>query len=258
MNHDELLNLAMTLAAQAGEAILAVRSRGFATSHKADETPVTEADHAAEALITAGLRAATPGIPVVAEEEVAAGRITAPGPRFWLVDPLDGTREFAKGRDDFAVCVGLVENGRAILGAVGAPVAGAVYGGIVGPIAGEGRAWKRTAATTTPIAARAPPQAGIVVVASRHYSDDPRLAPFLEGQKVAEIVNMGSALKFCRVAEGTADLYPRFGRTMEWDTAAAHALLEAAGGTLRRLDGAPLAYGKPGWENPGFVCTGRA
>jgi 3'(2'), 5'-bisphosphate nucleotidase len=252
MNHDALLDLAMTLAAQAGEAILRVRSRGFATSQKADETPVTEADHAAEALITAGLRAATPDIPVVAEEEVAAGLITAPGPRFWLVDPLDGTREFAKGRDDFAVCVGLVENGRAVLGAVGAPVAGTVYGGIVGT-----GAWKRDASATTPIAARAAPPTGIVVVASRHHSDDPRLTPFLAGRTVAEIIHMGSALKFCRVAEGTADLYPRFGRTMEWDTAAAHAMLEAAGGTLRRLEGSELRYGKPGWENPGFVCTGR-
>lgn len=252
MQHDELLNLAMTLAAQAGEAILAVRSRGFATSRKLDESPVTEADHAAEALITAGLRAATPDIPVVAEEEVAAGRITLPGARFWLVDPLDGTREFAKGRDDFAVCVGLVEGGHAVLGAVGAPVAGAVYGGIVGK-----GAWRRDAAGTTPISARAAPAGGIVVVASRHYSDDPRLAPFLEGRQVAEVIHMGSALKFCRVAEGSADLYPRFGRTMEWDTAAAQAMLEAAGGRVARLDGGELRYGKPGWENPGFVCTGR-
>ncbi|MDE2335440.1 MAG: 3'(2'),5'-bisphosphate nucleotidase CysQ [Rhodospirillales bacterium] len=252
MQHDTLLDLAMTLAARAGEAILAVRARGFATRSKQDDTPVTEADHAAEALITAGLRAATPDIPVVAEEEVAAGRITEPGQRFWLVDPLDGTREFAKGRDDFAVCVGLVESGRAVLGAVGAPVAGAVYGGIVGR-----GAWRRDAGATQPIGARAEPAAGIVVVASRHYSDDPRLEPFLAGRHVAEVVHMGSALKFCRVAEGSADLYPRFGRTMEWDTAAAQAVLEAAGGHLVRLDGGELRYGKPGWENPGFVCTGR-
>ncbi len=252
MQHDQLLDLAMTLAARAGEAILTVRARGFATRNKDDDTPVTEADHAAEALITSGLRAATPAIPVVAEEEVASGRVTEPARRFWLVDPLDGTREFAKGRDDFAVCVGLVEDGRAVLGAVGAPIAGAVYGGIVGK-----GAWKRDASGMVPIAARAAPGAGIVVVASRHYSDDPRLAPFLAGRKVAEIINMGSALKFCRVAEGSADLYPRFGRTMEWDTAAAQAMLEAAGGRVARLDGGELRYGKPGWENPGFVCTGR-
>ena len=252
MQHDKLLDLAMTLAARAGEAILAVRARGFATRNKQDDTPVTEADHAAEALITAGLRAATPEIAVVAEEEVAAGRITEPGQRFWLVDPLDGTREFARGRDDFAVCVGLVENGCAVLGAVGAPVAGTVYGGIVGK-----GAWRRDAAGMQPISARTEPEAGIVVVASRHYSDDPRLAPFLAGRHVADIVHMGSALKFCRVADGSADLYPRFGRTMEWDTAAAQAMLEAAGGRVLRLDGGELRYGKPGWENPGFVCTGR-
>jgi 3'(2'), 5'-bisphosphate nucleotidase len=252
MEHDKLLDLAMTLAARAGEAILAVRARGFATRHKEDETPVTEADHAAEALITAGLRAATPEIPVVAEEEVAAGHVTEPGRRFWLVDPLDGTREFAKGREDFAVCVGLVEDGRALLGAVGAPIAGAVYGGIVGK-----GAWKRDGRGTVPIAARDVPASGVVVVASRHHSDDPRLAPFLAGRQVAEVIHMGSALKFCRVAEGSADLYPRFGRTMEWDTAAAQAMVEAAGGRVVRLDGGELRYGKPGWENPGFVCTGR-
>lgn len=253
MQQDALLDLAMMLAQRASEAILAVRARGFATHHKADETPVTEADHAAEALITAGLRAATPDIQVIAEEEVAAGRIAVPGERFWLVDPLDGTREFARGRDDFAVCVGLVVGGRAVLGAVGAPVAGAVYGGIVG----QG-ACKRDARGTHRITVRAAPEAGIVVVASRHHDRDPRLAPFLAGRHVAEIVHMGSALKFCRVAEGSADLYPRFGRTMEWDTAAPHAMLEAAGGHLARFDGGALLYGKPGWENPGFVCTGRA
>ncbi len=257
MQHDELLKLAMTLAARAGEAILAVRARGFATHTKDDKTPVTEADHAAEALITAGLRAATPEIPVIAEEEVAGGRVIVPGPRFWLVDPLDGTREFAKGREDFAVCIGLVEEGRAVLGAVGAPLAGAVYGGFVGREGSAGGAWRRDAAGTSPIAVRAAPASGIVVVASRHYSDDPRLAPFLQGRHVAEIINMGSALKFCRVAEGSADLYPRFGRTMEWDTAAAQAMLEGAGGHLALFDGGALRYGKPGWENPGFVCTGR-
>jgi 3'(2'), 5'-bisphosphate nucleotidase len=220
---------------------------------KSDESPVTEADHAAEALILAGLRAACPGIPVVAEEEMAAGHIPADADTLWVVDPLDGTREFAKRRDDFAVCIGLVRHGAPVLGVVGQPATGALYGGIVGV-----GAWKREGAVTREISARRPPAAGLSVVASRHYADDPRLTPFLEGRRVADVVHMGSALKFCLVAEGKADLYPRFGPTMEWDTAAAQAVVEAAGGTVRVLDtGAVLAYGKPEWRNPPFVCMGR-
>ena len=253
MDDPALLDLAFELARDAGHLILKVRAGGFATAYKADESPVTAADHAAEALIVAALRRATPAIPVIAEEEMAAGMVPDDHHTLWVVDPLDGTREFAAGRDDFAVCIGLVRDGVPVLGAVGSPAQGAVFGGLVGH-----GAWKRDAAGQTAIAARPPPAGGITVVASRQYRDDPRLAPFLEGRRVAEVVAMGSALKFCRLAEGLADLYPRFGRTMEWDTAAAQALLEAAGGAVRVLEtGLPLRYGKPGWENPAFVCTGR-
>jgi len=253
MNDRALLDLAFDLARQAGEVIMQIRARGFATTAKADESPVTEADHAAEALILAGLRAACPDIPVVAEEEMAAGHIPRNAETLWVVDPLDGTREFARRRDDFAVCIGLVRHGAPALGVVGQPATGALYGGIVG----QG-AWKREGGVERPIQARRPPEAGLSVVASRHYADDPRLTPFLEGRRVADVVHMGSALKFCLVAEGRADLYPRFGPTMEWDTAAAQALVEAAGGAVRLLDGGgPLRYGKPEWRNPPFVCTGR-
>jgi 3'(2'), 5'-bisphosphate nucleotidase len=258
MNDRALLDLAFDLARQAGEVIMQVRARGFATMEKADESPVTEADHAAEALILAGLRAATPGIPVVAEEEMAAGHIPRDAETLWVVDPLDGTREFARRRDDFAVCIGLVRRGAPALGVVGQPATGALYGGIVGVDGAMGAAWKREGGIERPIQARRPPEAGLSVVASRHYADDPRLTPFLEGRRVAEVKHMGSALKFCLVAEGLADLYPRFGPTMEWDTAAAQAVVEAAGGAVRLLDGgAPLCYGKPEWRNPPFVCTGR-
>ena len=249
-----LLNLAFDLADRAAERILDVRARGFATLAKADKSPVTEADHAAEALIVAGLRAATPDIPVIAEEEVAAGLAPAHARVCWIVDPLDGTREFSGGRDEFAVCIGLVRDGVAVLGAVGAPAQKKTYGGIVG----QG-AWIRDADGEHAIAARHPPAAGLDVVASRHSGDDPRLVPYLAGRPVASVLNIGSALKFCRLAEGGADLYPRFGRTMEWDTAAAQAVLEAAGGTVRVIaTGERLRYGKPGWENPDFICTGRA
>jgi 3'(2'), 5'-bisphosphate nucleotidase len=254
MNHmddDALVALAAELATQAGVAILQVRRSGFDVLRKEDRSPVTAADHAAEAIIVAGLRAATPDIPVIAEEEVSAGRITAPSAQFWLVDPLDGTREFAAGNDEFAVNIGLVRDGRVVLGVVGVPAAGEMFGGIVGT-----GAWKRTAAGQAPIAARSPPEEGITVLASRHHGDTALLDALLRGRRVARTLNFGSSLKFCRLAEGIADLYPRFGRTMEWDTCAPQAVLEAAGGTVCTLDGAPLGYGKPGWENPHFVCNG--
>jgi 3'(2'), 5'-bisphosphate nucleotidase len=252
MNDSELLMLAAELAGRAATAILAVRAGGFAVTSKDDASPVTAADHAAEAIIVAGLRAAAPDIPVVAEEEVAAGRITEPGHQFWLVDPLDGTREFAAGRDEFTVNIGLVRDGRAVLGVVGVPVTGEIFGGILG----QG-AWKRDAAGQRPVQARAAPAAGLAVLASRHHANDPRLDALLADKTVASIGKIGSAVKFVRVAEGVADLYPRFGRTMEWDTAAPQAVVEAAGGHVRLFDGRALRYAKPDWANPPFLCTGR-
>jgi 3'(2'), 5'-bisphosphate nucleotidase len=252
MDDATLLTLAADLATRAGAAILQIRAAGFDVVRKADQSPVTEADRAAEEIIVAGLRAATPDIPVVAEEEVAAGRITAATTLVWLVDPLDGTREFAAGRDQFAVNIGLVRDGRPVLGVVAIPASGELFSGIVGR-----GAWKRTAVGQAAVSARTPPAAGLTVLASRHHGDTAMLDAFLAGRRVAEVLNFGSSVKFCRLAEGIADLYPRFGRTMEWDTAAPQAVLEAAGGTICTLTGEPLGYGKPGWENPYFVCTGR-
>lgn len=252
MNDDALVSLAATLALEAGATILAVRERGFAVQRKEDRSVVTEADHAAEAIIAAGLRRATPDIPVIAEEEVAAGRSTAAAPALWLVDPLDGTREFAAGNNDFAVNIGLVRNGRPVLGVVAIPAAGELFGGIIGR-----GAFKRVGSQETPVSARLPPADGLTVLASRHHGSNARLDEFLRDKPVAKLINFGSSVKFCRLAEGVADLYPRFGRTMEWDTCAPQAVLEAAGGTVHTLDGEELRYGKPGWENPHFVCTGR-
>jgi len=251
MNDTALLELAARLALRAADAIIAIRARGFEVSRKADRSVVTEADHAAEAILAAGLREAAPDIPVIAEEEVAGGAVFGASPCFWLVDPLDGTREFADGSNDFAVNIGLVRDGRIVLGVVGVPATGELFGGIVG----QG-AWKRQGGIQTPVHARTVPTEGLTVLASRHHGDTARLDAFLAGRVVAKTVNFGSSLKFCRLAEGIADLYPRFGRTMEWDTAAPQAVLEAAGGTVRTLDGSPLLYGKPAWENPHFVCTG--
>ncbi len=252
MNDAELLDFVADLARQAGKVILEVRAVGFETIRKDDHSPVTAADHKAEALIAAALRQATPDIPVVAEEEAAAGMEHDSSHNYWLVDPLDGTREFAAGRDEFTVNIGLVRHGLPVLGVVGVPALGELFGGIVGV-----EAWKQTAAGRQAITTRVPPPEGLTVLASRHYASDERLKSFLAGRKVATVTNYGSALKIMRVAEGAADLYPRFGRTMEWDTAAPQAVLEAAGGRLTGLDGASLSYSKPKWENPHFICSGR-
>ena len=251
MDDTALLDLAADLAERAGAEIRAIRDRGFQVHRKADQSVVTEADRAAEVIILAGLRAALPGCVVIAEEESAGGTTARPSAEFWLVDPLDGTREFASGGDDFAVNIGLVRNGLPVLGVVGVPAAREIFGGIVG--AG---AWRRKDGARTPIAARKPPPEGLTVVASRHHGDTAVLDAFLVGRTVAQLVNFGSSLKFCRLAEGQADVYPRFGRTMEWDTCAPHAVLLAAGGSVETLDGQGLSYGKPGWDNPHFVCWG--
>jgi 3'(2'), 5'-bisphosphate nucleotidase len=252
MTDDALISLAAGLALDAGAAILAVRRRGFEILRKEDRSPVTEADHVAEAIIVAGLRAAVPGIPVIAEEEMAAGGIAPSAASFWLVDPLDGTREFAAGNDEFAVNIGLVRDGRPALGVVAIPAADELFGGIIGR-----GAWKRLGATQTAISARLPPNEGLTVLASRYHGNSARLEEFLREKPVAKVTNFGSSVKFCRLAEGMADLYPRFGRTMEWDTCGPQAVLEAAGGTVRTMEGEDLRYGKQGWENPHFVCTGR-
>ena len=252
MDDTALLALAAGLAEQAAAFILGVRARGFETLRKADHSPVTEADHGAELLIAAGLREAAPDIPVVAEEECEAGADPQAAPVYWLVDPLDGTREFAAGRDEFTVNIGLVREGWPALGVVAVPVTGELFGGIVG----QG-AWKRDPGGQYPIATRAAPAEGLTVAASRPHANDLRLADYLAQHKVAALANYGSALKIVRVAEGAADLYPRIGRTMEWDTAGPQAVLEAAGGRLVDMAGARLGYGKPGGANPHFVCWGR-
>lgn len=246
----------------AGRAILDVHEAGPSTSYKADRSPVTEADEQAEAIILAELAAAYPDIPVVAEESVAAGRVPAiEGRRFILVDPLDGTKEFINGYPDFTVNIALIENGVPVLGAVYAPALHVAY------LGGEGQAEKLivaddlTVANRTPISARqveAPP----VCVASRSHNSAETEA-FLKTSGAADIRCIGSSLKFCLLAEGVADLYPRFGRTMEWDTAAGDAVLRAAGGSTLQLDGEPLRYGKTGraglmdFANPDFVAWGR-
>ena len=252
MDHSALLETALRLARQAGEAIETVRRAGFVVEAKGDASPVTAADRLSEGIITEGLRAATPDVPVVAEEAMADGDVPEVAPRFWLVDPLDGTKEFARGLPEYCVCIALIEDGRAVLGVLGAPAEPALYAGLVGQGAFVERGGART-----PIRARRAPAAGLVMMASRSHRQDTGDAAFMADHKVTETIPMGSALKYARLAEGLADVVPRLnGRTMEWDTAAAQAVLEAAGGRMFDPAGAPLRYGKPGYRNEGFIAWG--
>jgi 3'(2'), 5'-bisphosphate nucleotidase len=258
------------LARLAGDRVMAVYATDFAVQGKADASPVTLADQQAEAVIVAGLRALTPDVPIVAEEAMAAGDapVLAAGGRFWLVDPLDGTREFVARNGEFTVNIALIDDGRPVLGVVLAPAVpvrlhsdrGAALGCLYSGIMGLG-AWADDGNGRRAIHCRAVPAEGLTVLASRSHGDaaalDRFLADHLAGRPLARIGNAGSSLKLCLLAAGQADLYPRLGRTMEWDIAAGHAVLAAAGGSVRRVaDGLPLVYGKPGFENPHFVAAG--
>ncbi|MFO1127199.1 MAG: 3'(2'),5'-bisphosphate nucleotidase CysQ [Rhodospirillales bacterium] len=241
------------IAERAGEAILDVYNSPFAVEHKDDKSPVTEADRRAETLIIDALKNELGStFPIVAEEEAAAGRLPdLSGGPFWLVDPLDGTKEFIGRRGEFTVNIALIEDGEPILGVVHAPATGVTYWGSPhGAFMSEG-------GTQQPIACRPVPARGLIAVASRNHRN-PETDAFLAQYDIAEAISSGSSIKFCLVAIGRADLYPRTGRTMEWDTAAGHAVVRFAGGSVTRLDGAPLTYGKPGFENPYFVVRGAA
>jgi len=250
--HRTLLDVACSAAHEAGEAILEIYRQDFSVRRKADDSPVTHADERAEAIIERRLAAATPNIPVVAEEGCAAhGLPSAAPPRFWLVDPLDGTKEFIRRSGEFTVNIALVEGDRAVLGVVHVPSQGWTY-------AAAGSATRqRGGEAPQPIMARPVPPRGAIVVHSRSHGDEQRLAEYIATLPDAERRFAGSALKFCLVAAGEADLYPRFGPTAEWDSAAGQAILEAAGGAVTTLDGAPLRYGKPGFCNPDFIARGR-
>ena len=253
----EWLERLLPLAREAGQAVMQVYGGDFAVRGKADASPVTAADEWAEAIILAGLAELTPRLPVVAEEQVAAGRTPSVGDCFWLVDPLDGTREFVNRNGEFTVNIALIEQGRPVLGVVLAPVTGRLFAGAAGLGAFEADEQGRR-----PIATRAVPVEGLTVLASRSHGDAAALdawlaAQLVRGQAIAGVQSAGSSLKLCLLAAGQGDAYPRFGRTMEWDIAAGHAVLAAAGGQVCCLDGSILRYGKAGFENPHFVAWGR-
>jgi len=246
-----LLEDLLPLAREAGKIIMEVYATDFAVRGKADRSPVTEADEKAEAVILSGLVQLTPEIPIVSEEAAAEGRIPVVGETFWLVDPLDGTREFVNRNGEFTVNIALIDDGVPVAGVVFAPAPGELYAGSIGAGAFVEDIGGRRAIACALVSDRA-----LVVVSSRSHGDAEQLEQFLAGRSVASSITVGSSLKFCLLACGKADLYPRLGRTMEWDTAAGHAVLLAAGGRVTDLAGQALRYGKPDFVNPHFVASG--
>ena len=235
---------------EAGRLIETIRERGAATRHKADASPVTEADEAAEALLTAAIHAVD-AAPIVAEEAHAAGYRPARCERFWLIDPLDGTRDFIAGRAAYSVNVALIEAGVPVLGLVLSPRDGILWAGMAGHAFRQDAGEPREPITTR---LRATPP---TVVVSHSHLDEATKA-YLARLGLVTLEPAGSSLKFCRLAEGSADVYPRYGPTAEWDTAAGHAVLLAAGGAMRGLDGDDFTYCKPGYLNGPFLAVGDA
>ena len=248
-DHARLLDDIAEAAREAGDAILEVVRRGFEVEEKRDASPVTEADRAAELIILAALARAAPGVPVIAEEEVAAGRIPAHNDTYFLVDPLDGTKEFVRGGDDYNVNIGLIEKGSPRLGVVFAPATRRLHCGVVGAGSwvdeGQGRRNIRTRERG----------ATMTAVASKSHLNQATVDYLAAAAGSCDYVAIGSSLKFCIVAEGQADIYPRASPTSEWDTAAGHAVLLAAGGLVDGPDGTALRYGKPAFLNRAFVAT---
>lgn len=244
----------LPLARRAADAIMAVYGTSFTARAKADRSPVTDADEAAEQIILQGLHELTPDIPVVAEEQVARGHVPRiDGDEFWLVDPLDGTREFIDRNGEFTVNIALIRRGEPVIGLVLAPVTGDAWLGTVGIGAWRFFGIRDTAGRS--IRARRVPAVAPMVLISRNHRDA-QIDGWLKKQALPQTCTVGSSLKFCRIAEGQADLYPRFASISEWDTAAGQAVLEAAGGAVLTWEGVPLHYGKDAFRNPGFIARG--
>jgi 3'(2'), 5'-bisphosphate nucleotidase len=251
---DRLARLFGEVAIRAGHAIMKRRDAANAPQYKSDGSPVTAADLAADEVIRRALAQHLPDVIVITEESCSATP-SAHDERFILVDPLDGTREFIKGSDEFTVNIALIEHGTPVAGAVYAPALGLLYVG--GKTAHRARlAGADVSNEMQPIAVRPVPPEGWHVVVSRSHLD-PATKEWIGRHRIAEHRPAGSSLKFCLVAEGEADVYPRLGPTMEWDTAAGHAVLIAAGGSVMDLDGRPMQYGKPHFRNGSFIAWGK-
>lgn len=250
MSDNGLLDQVVEIARAAGEEVLEIYRSDCKVAQKEDGSPVTEADHRSQELICARLSKLVPQLPIVAEEGRGCDDEPAPAESFWLVDPLDGTKEFVSRNGEFTINIALIESRVPVLGVILAPALGRLF-------AAAGRtAYAEDDAGRRALAARAIPAEGATVVSSRSHGDPQALAELAAERQIAVSMTAGSSLKFCLVAAGEADLYPRFGRTMEWDTAAGDAILRVAGGLVTDLDGRPLRYGKPGFENPAFIARG--
>lgn len=255
MDYEKLAEVMRNLAIAGGNAIMDIyNSDDFEIKTKSDESPVTAADEAADKIIFEGLQAAFPDTLIVTEEQAASHSENAD--TFLIVDPLDGTKEFIKRRGDFTVNIALVENGTPTRGVVYAPAKGRLF-----MTNSAGESLEETGAfaldqigATRPISVSAPDNDALVVVASKSHRDQ-ATDDYINKYAIKDSASAGSSLKFCLVATGEADLYPRLGRTMEWDTAAGHAVLQGAGGSVVRFDDhSPLTYGKPLYENPFFIA----
>lgn len=248
---DALRNVAM-LGVKAGEEIMKVYSREFGVQYKEDSSPLTEADTASHRIIEEGLLALAPDIPIVSEEGAGVPYSARKEfRRFWLVDPLDGTKEFIKRNGEFTVNIALIEGAVPVLGVIYVPAKGTLYYGE------KGRGAFRQERGGAPVRlerTHLPPESPVRAVVSRSHPS-PEVEEFLKAYNVASSLEAGSSLKFCLVAEDRADIYPRFGPTWEWDTAAGHAIAEAAGCTVTMPDGSPLTYNKESLKNPGFVVS---
>lgn len=260
-NDEAMLAVLQEAALEAGRVIMKHYANGCAVQSKKDSSPVTEADRDAEAIILAALASVVPDIPVVAEEEVAAGRLPSHlGRRFLLVDPLDGTREFLLRNGDFTVNIGLIEDGAPVLGIVYAPVRNRLFIGNSNGAEEITTTKDHAIGTRRGIAARVHGSERVAVCSRSHKN--PETEKFLNDNRISSCVSIGSSLKFCLIASGEADIYPRFGPTMEWDTAAGDAVLRAAGGLTTTFEGTPLSYGQranegvAGFANPNFVAFG--
>lgn len=249
------------IALDAGALIMEVYATDFDVGRKDDSSPVTEADERAEALILGRLKDVAPDLPVIAEEEMSAGHVPEHGEWFALVDPLDGTKEFVNKRGEFTVNIAIIHHGRPSMGVVYAPALDRLF-----VAESPSQAWQAevvpggevpSEADRRPMTIRGAPENGITAIASKSHRS-PETDAFLDKFTVGDVISAGSSLKFCLVAAGEADLYPRMGRTMEWDTAAGQAVVEAAGGRVLCEDGTPLLYGKAerGYDNPHFIVYG--
>ena len=256
---DRLAETFAAIALEAGRAILDIYATGPRVRLKADRSPVSDADEKAEAIIRCALENLCPGLPIVAEEAVSRGEIPEIGQEFILVDPLDGTREFIDRNGEFTVNIALVRDGSPCCGAVYAPALARLWVGGTTARTVEAKSGNMLPAADLwrPIKVRAAPSQGLTALVSRSHCDAETEA-WLAKLPVTARRDAGSSLKFCVLAEGAADVYPRFGPTMEWDTAAGHAVLQAAGGTVATAEGACLRYGKleHGFKNPGFIACG--